>query len=297
MSNMLGAIELGGTKVIAAVANDENQLIDQVRIKTEQPGVVLEQIIAFFKAKQIELNKQIQAIGIASFGPINLDANSDDFGCFFDTPKAGWSRFPLIASLKAEFDVPYRLETDVSGALLAELKYGAAKGCDNAIYVTIGTGVGAGVMANRQLVQGQMHPEVGHMIIPTKREQGSCPFHANCLEGMASGPAIAFHAGAPAQDLASDHPIWDEVSDALAFMCHNLLMTLSTQRIVLGGGVMAQSQLLDAIRAKVRLSLNGYLSSVKSIEDLNGIIVKPGVSSDSGLIGATILAKQALARN
>lgn len=291
---MFGAIELGGTKVIAAVARGENELLEKIRIKTVDPETVVGALIDFFDQQQNKMASQIQSIGIASFGPIEVNQQSARFGTFYATPKQGWSDYPLVSKLKTAFDVPYRLETDVSGALLGEHKMGAAQDVQNAVYVTIGTGIGAGIMVNGELVQGQMHPEVGHMIIPTKREQGNCPFHRDCLEGLASGPAIALHAGAPAQDLPLAHPIWEEVSDALAVMCHNLLMMLSTQRIILGGGVMANPELINAVRQKTLMRLEGYLPTLKNKDEINNVIVSPGIESDSGLIGATILARQAI---
>ena len=288
---MYGAIELGGTKVICGVSEGQPDFVETARINTRGPQSTLAEIIEFFQHAESKFGK-MKGLGLASFGPVNLNAASPRYGSILKTPKQGWSNFPLLSKLQERFAVPMRITTDVNAALLAEHKLGAAKGVENAIYVTIGTGIGAGVLVNGQLANGFMHPEIGHMRIPHDGVAGICPFHGNCLEGLASGPAIAARAGCPAEELAEDHPIWESVAVNLADMCNNLIMTFATQRIILGGGVMASEGLFEKIKYHTNQKLNGYLPINDCTSGLDNLIVGASVDEGPGLVGALLLAQQ-----
>lgn len=288
---MYGAIELGGTKVICGVSEGPRDFVETARINTRDPQTTLAEIIDFFQRVESKYSK-LKSLGLASFGPVDLNTASTSYGSLLKTPKKGWSNFPLLSKLQEQFAVPMGITTDVNAALLAEHKFGAAKGVDNAIYVTIGTGVGAGVLVNGQLANGFMHPEIGHMRIPHDGVAGICPFHGNCLEGLASGPAIAARAGRAAEELAQDHPVWDSIAANLADMCNNLLMTFATERIILGGGVMARDGLLNKVKHHTNQKLNGYLPIEHCTSGLDDLIVGASVDEGPGLVGALLLAQQ-----
>ena len=289
---MYGAIELGGTKVVCGISQEQSDFVETVRISTRDPQSTLAEIIEFFQQGESKFGK-LKGLGLASFGPLNLNAASLSYGSLLKTPKQGWSNFPLLSVLQERFPIPIGITTDVNAALLAEHLLGAAKGVENAIYVTIGTGIGAGVLVNGKLANGFMHPEVGHMRIPHDGVVGVCPFHGNCLEGLASGPAIAARAGRPAEELTIDHPVWESVAVNLADMCNNLIMAFASERIILGGGVMARTGLLDKIKYHTLQRLNGYIPIEEYTRGLDNLIVEANVDQGPGLVGALILAKNA----
>lgn len=289
---MYGAIELGGTKVCCGIGRSDNEFVERYIIKTRDPQSTLSDVFDFFEHSQAEYG-ELLAMGLASFGPVDLNPGSPTYGSILKTPKAGWSDFPLLKNIRERFAIPTAITTDVNAALLAEHRMGAAQGVDNAVYVTVGTGIGAGVMVSGEIVNGFLHPEVGHMRIPTDEVEGVCPFHGDCLEGLASGPAIFARTGQPAQDLPYDHPIWDEVACNLGDMCNNLIMTLATERIVLGGGVMSKAGLLEKIKQQLKRKLNDYLPIDNCTQGLDSLVVSAGLRDGAGLTGALLIAQHA----
>ena len=294
---LLGGIEAGGTKFVCAVGTEDGDLRAETRFPTTTPAETLARAVAFF-AEQSKLHGRLAAIGVAAFGPLDPDPASPTFGRITTTPKPGWANADVVGLLRNALELPVGFDTDVNGAALAEGRWGAAQGLHTFIYLTIGTGIGGGIMAEGRLLHGLLHPEVGHMRIHhdwiVDPFPGSCPFHGDCLEGLASGPAIGRRWGMPAQDLPADHPAWELEAAHLAQALHSLICILSPQRIIMGGGVMEQPQLFPAVRRDVLALLNGYVQHTVVLEQIDGYIVPPGLGSRAGVLGALALAEQAL---
>ena len=237
-------------------------------------------------------------MGIGSFGPLCLDPAAPNYGSITSTPKPGWGNYPLLQALTEGRNLPAAMDTDVNAAVLAEIAMGAAKGCDNAVYITVGTGIGGGVAIHGKAVHGLVHPEVGHMLLsihpddPLKR--GVCPYHTCCAEGLAAGPALGKRAGQDARNLPDDHPVFQLEAYYLAQLCVNLIMTLSPERIILGGGVLARDGLLPMVRKQTLELLGGYVQHPAIQSGLESLIVKPALFPISGLAGAYLLGKEAL---
>ena len=248
-------------------------------------------MIGFFQEKGIE------KLGIGTFGPVDLRPDSPDFGTITATPKLDWRNYPLYTVLREALSVPCTFDTDVNAAALAECRLGAARGCENAVYVTVGTGIGAGICVGGKPVHGLMHPEVGHMLLkPNPRDpmpQGFCPYHESCLEGLASGPAISKRAGRDAGNLPDDDPAFTLEAEYLAQMCVNLIMVLSPEKIVIGGGVLEREFLLDRIRKETVRLLGGYIQAPEITARVDSYIVLPELYPISGLIGAWLLGRDA----
>ncbi|MEJ2759803.1 MAG: ROK family protein [Anaerolineales bacterium] len=242
----------------------------------------------------IEATYPLGGIGLASFGPLDLNPESATYGFITSTTKTAWRNFGIQPALEKRLQRKIPIDTDVNGAVLAESVWGAARGKQNAVYITVGTGIGGGVLVNGELVHGLLHPEIGHMRIRANEEwgdfKGVCIFHDYCLEGLASGPAIQARWGKPAEKLAADHPAWDAEAAILAGGVANLILTISPQVIILGGGVMSQSQLFPLIHARVRQLLNGYIQHPAILEYIEEYIVPPQLGKDAGLLGAAALA-------
>lgn len=286
----IGCIEAGGTKFVCGIIDEHKTILDQVVIPTGSPKETYDAMFAFFD--QFEMD----AIGVASFGPIDLNRSSKTYGHFTTTPKPGWAFTPFASVLEERYKVPVGFDTDVNGAALAELKYGAGANLDNLVYYTIGTGIGAGVVVNRTMVHGMMHPEAGHTLVrvhPKDTFEGVCPYHGDCLEGMASGLAMEKRWGIKAHLLTADHAAWDMEAYYIAQACVQAIVMVSPEKIVLGGGVMKQAHLFDLIHKYVKEMLNGYIQS-PLLDDLSTYIVAPGLGELSGMLGAYALALEAI---
>lgn len=288
---LVAGVELGGTKSIAVIAR-ERDIVARAQWPTgDDPATTLAAIADWFKRH--DLAPGIAALGIASFGPIGLHRNSDSYGKILDTPKPGWSGANVVGALSRGFAGPIAFDTDVAGAALAEGRWGASIGCAVHVYLTIGTGIGGGIVIGGQPHSGVHHPEIGHVRVrrsPNGSFPGICPFHGDCLEGLASGPAIAARAGQPAQYLPPDHPVWSAVVDEIADMMSSLILTLSPQRIVVGGGVgFGQAWLLPRLHTATAKILNEYLPG-HSAAALSRLITPPLLGADAGVYGAVALA-------
>lgn len=297
--SLWGGIEAGGTKFVCAVATGPDDLQAEIRFPTTTPAETVRQAVAFFR--QHQGNKGLDAVGIASFGPVDPNPDSPTFGYITTTPKPGWAHTDLAGAIREQLSVPVGFDTDVNGAALAEGRWGAAVGLHTFVYLTIGTGIGGGFVAHGRLVHGLIHPEMGHIRIPHDRDQdpfpGSCPFHGDCLEGLAAGPAIEARWGRRAESLPPKHPAWSLEAGYLASGVVNLICCLFPQRIILGGGVMGQAHLLPMVRTRVQELLNGYLQTPLILDHIEQYIVLPGLGARAGVLGAIALAEQAARRD
>jgi fructokinase len=293
MTRLLGAIEAGGTKFFCALGTDAGEIRAQARFPTTTPDETIGRAVRFFRGQEYALG-ELAAIGIASFGPLDLDPRSRTFGTITSTPKRGWEGTNLLAPIRAGLDVPVHIDTDVNAAAMAEWRWGAARGMDPVVYLTIGTGIGGGALVNGLPIHGLVHPEMGHFRVPHDRSTdpfaGSCPFHADCLEGLASGPAIEKRWGMRGETLPRDHPAWPLEARYLAMGIAAVICVLSPQRVILGGGVMQQDQLFPMIRAEVVSQLNGYVQAPAILDQIDQYIVPPGLGAQAGILGALALA-------
>lgn len=283
---LYGALEAGGTKMVCALGDENGTILAQTSIPTTTPAETLSAIIDWFR------DKEIASLGVACFGPVDLRRNSPTYGYITTTPKPGWANVDIVGTLKRALGVPVGFDTDVNGSLLGEVTYGQARGLTDAVYITIGTGVGAGILSGGRLVHGMLHPEFGHIPLtkhPEDLYEGHCPYHGTCFEGMAAGPAIEARWGQKAITLKDDLKVWDIEAHYIAEACTTLIMTLSPQIIILGGGVMHQEQLFPLIREKVRTMVNGYIRT-DELADLDHYIVPASLHDDQGIMGAIKLA-------
>ncbi|MEE3392581.1 MAG: ROK family protein [Lachnospiraceae bacterium] len=323
---LIGALEAGGTKMVTALAevSDEKgfmekaekmfmagsheyfigeksgvRLIDRAEIPTTDPDETIGRIGDYFEEKGM---KDILAVGIASFGPLELDKESPKYGYITTTPKPGWGDTDLLGRLKKRFEdngvhIPFGFDTDVNGSVLGEASFGCAKGLTDVVYITVGTGIGGGVISGGRLVHGMLHPELGHMRLTKKPEdmyECRCPFHKSCLEGLASGPAIEERWGLKAYDLADRAEVWELEGDYLAQALASLILTLSPQKIILGGGVMKQRQLFPLIRRNVQEELAGYIKTDEIMSGIDDYIVPESLYGHQGILGCVRLALDAL---
>ena len=297
MSALFGGIEAGGTKVVCGVGDGSGELRARLQFPTTQPEETIRRAIDFFRQFQAQ-GEQLAAIGIGSFGPVDVDPRSPTFGYVTTTPKPGWQNADVLGRIRAAFDVPVGFDTDVNAAALAEGRWGAARGLTDFIYLTVGTGIGGGALVNGELLHGLIHPEMGHMLIPHDKAadpfEGTCPYHGDCLEGLASGPALAARWGQAPHTLPDDHPAWDLEARHLGLGLANLILNLSPQRIILGGGVMSRKQLFPLVRAHTIEALNSYVEAPQILQDSQAYIVPPGLGRDAGVLGAIALAMRAV---
>ena len=290
---MFGAIEGGGTKFVCAVGTGPDDLV-VTQFPTTSPEATIHSALTFLKERS---GGRLQAVGIGSFGPVDLRPSSTTFGYVTSTPKPGWQNFNFAGAVRNGLDVPVGFDTDVDAAALGEARWGAAQSISDFLYLTVGTGIGAGVIVNGQILHGLVHPEVGHIRIPHNRQRdpypGCCPFHGDCLEGLACGPSMEKRWGKPARELPIDHPAWALEAHYLALGLANWVCTLSPKRMILGGGVMQQQSLFPLVRAELIRLLNGYVRSTELIENIERYVVPPKLGNRAGIAGALVLAEQA----
>ncbi|GGE84865.1 ROK family protein [Sphingomonas prati] len=294
---LYAGVELGGTKCVCILAAGPDRVVATERIATGAPGATLGRIVEVLR--EWDVATRARALGVGSFGPLELDPDAPDYGHVVRTPKPGWSGVDIVGPLVAATGLPVMLDTDVAGAALAEGRWGAARGLASHAYVTVGTGIGVGIVVNGQTVRGLGHPEAGHLRIPRMAGDdwpGHCPYHGDCVEGLAAGPAIAARSGRAAELLSPDDPAWDGVVHALAMMLHNLVLTTAPQRILLGGGVpVGQPHLIPRIRAALVASLGGYAHAERVAEDIQRFVSGPELGAMAGPMGAIALARLAIA--
>ena len=284
-TKILGAIELGGTKTVVAIGSSDGAVIREKRFPTTTPEATLGHAVDWLKAQEA-----ISRLGVASFGPIRVDPAAPDFGTMLATPKDGWKGFPVAGFLSGSLgDIAVALDTDVNAAALSEARLGAARGFDDVVYITIGTGIGGGVLSGGKLVHGTMHPEFGHVKVPRAPGDdfaGICPFHKDCIEGMASGPAIRARWGKPAHDLPPDHPAWETEAWYLAHGILSLLAILSPSIVVLGGGVSQAPGLHDRVNRILTEAAAGYFPI---LETGRPFVIPPALEQEAGIKGALLL--------
>lgn len=294
---LFGGIEAGGTKFVCAVGSGPDNMVAETRFPTTTPAETLGRALAFFDEQR--RHHDIAAFGIASFGPVDADPRSPTFGYITTTPKAGWPNTDIVGAFARQYGVPVGYDTDVNGAALGEHRWGAAQGLDTFVYWTIGTGLGGGGMVNGRLIHGLLHPEMGHMTVPHDRTRdpfpGNCPYHGDCLEGLAAGPALEARWGQRGETLPPDHEAWLLEAHYLALGLVNVITIVSPQRIILGGGVMAQPSVFPAVRSEVRRLLNGYIQMPAILTESDRYIVPPALGNQAGVLGAIALAQDALA--
>lgn len=293
--SLFGAIEAGGTKFLCAVGTGPDDLRAHTRFPTTTPEETLGRCLEFFRAQG-----KLEALGVGCFGPIELRPDARKYGHVTATPKVGWSNADIVGPLRRALDVPVGFDTDVNGAILGEARWGAARGLDTAVYVTIGTGIGGGALIGGQLAHGLVHPEMGHLLVPREPDDlefaGDCPFHGGrCWEGLASGPAMQRRWGQRAETLPADHPAWDLEARYIASGLASLVLVLSPERLILGGGVMQVEALFPLVRKYLMRSLAGYVQSDLVIKGIDQYVVPPGLGTQSGILGALALAQHAKA--
>lgn len=279
-----GGIEAGGTKFVCAVADENLKMVEKTSIPTTTPEETLEKVFAFFD--QYDLH----SMGIGSFGPIGIDPKKDSYGYILSTPKKGWAHYNFLGAMKERYAIPFAFTTDVNAAAYGELKEGAAQGKDSCIYLTVGTGIGGGVVVDGEIFQGASHPEMGHIHVkrhPEDDYEGNCPYHKDCLEGVAAGPSLEARTGIKGQDLPLDHKIWDIQAYYIGQALMNYSLTLAPDMIVLGGGVMNQNHLLEKIRQQFEEQMADYMETPPADE----YIVRWGLPNESGIRGCLLLAK------
>lgn len=288
---LYGGIEAGGTKWICAIGTGPDDIRAEVRFPTTTSAETLANAIAFFRAHESE---RLAAIGVGSFGPVDLNPASPSYGSITTTPKPGWAHTDIVKTLYQALGRPIGFDTDVNVALLGERQWGAARDCDVAVYITVGTGIGGGTVVGGKLVHGLIHPEMGHMRVVRDPVRdpfvGICPYHSDCLEGLACGPALKARWQTPAEELPADHPAWELEADYLGQAMANLLCILSPERIIIGGGVMSQPQMFPLVRAATQRWLNGYLQHPHILDHPDRLIVPPALGQRAGVLGAIALA-------
>lgn len=286
---ILGALEAGGTKMVCAIGDEKGNLTDRITFPTETPETTMPQMIAYFKKFNIE------ALGIGTFGPADLNPASKTYGHITTTPKLAWANFNIRGAFAEALQVPVGFDTDVNAAALGEAAFGCMRDINNGIYITIGTGIGVGILAEGKLLHGMLHPEGGHILLerhPSDNYKGCCPYHKNCFEGLASGPAIEGRYSKKAIELKNIPEVWELEADYIAKALVNYILILSPERIVLGGGVMHQEQLFPLIRKKTAELLNGYIKT-KQLDNLDTYIVPPSLNDNQGVLGCLKLAYEA----
>ncbi len=290
-------IELGGTKTVVGLVTANGELLGRVQIPTRNPSATLADASAALDELAAE-HGDIAGLGIGAFGPVHVNPASPHYGHLGRTPKLAWADFDVLGYFAARYAVPVALDTDVGAAARGEAIWGAAQDASPAVYVTVGTGVGAGILVDGRPVHGLLHPEVGHIRVPRAPGDdyaGSCPHHGDCIEGLVAGPSIIARWGSPLNELPDDHVAWAQISHYLGHLISNVILFVSPQRIVLGGGVLSNAALYPEVRGRVLELLNAYVSVPEIIEQLDELVVPPALGSDSGVLGAAAMAMAAAA--
>lgn len=292
---IIAGIEFGGTKTIAIIASGQ-KILDEFQIATTKPKEVLFELISWLKERQTRFN--FSSIGIASFGPLCLDIKSQYYGFITTTPKPYWGMIDVLGAFREAFNPPIAIDTDVNGAALAEYYWGASIGTNCSVYITIGTGIGGGIIVNGAPIHGFSHPEMGHAKIRRNYQtefKGVCPFHGDCFEGIASGPAISERTGIDAKNIGPEHEIWNYLGDEIAEFLTNIILTLSPQKIAIGGGVMNnRPDLFLRIHKSCHEKLNGYIHGL-DLKEISRIIVAPVLGEKAGPLGAIAIGLKAVA--
>ncbi|MHB8807890.1 MAG: ROK family protein [Anaerolineaceae bacterium] len=295
---MFIGIEAGGTKFNCIIAEDPENILAEKRIATTDPEQTMQETIQFIHQTVAPSSQKIQAVGIGSFGPLDLDPASLNFGSITSTPKTAWKHFNIKKAFEDALHLPVVLDTDVNAAAYGEFLWGTGKGKKHILYLTIGTGIGGGFVMDEKPYHGMLHPEMGHIFLADHLHndpfKGICPYHGNCFEGLASGPALQSHWGIEASQLEKDHPAWEQEAQLIALALCNYICILSPDIIILGGGVMQQMQLFPLIQKKVPEILNGYVQAEMITRNIAAYIVPPGLGSKSGVLGALALARLAV---
>ena len=298
MKQLFGGIEAGGTKFVCAIGTGPNDIRAEARFPTTTPEETIGKAIAFFREQKVQ-EGALTAVGIAAFGPLDPNPKSDRFGTITTTPKPFWENIDLAGAIRDALHVPVGFDTDVNGAALGEHRWGAAQGLDTFVYFTIGTGIGGGGMVNGKMMHGLLHPEMGHQLLRHDWDEdpfeGACPYHGDCWEGLAAGPAIGKRWGKPAEELPFDHPAWELEAKYIGLAVVNVITILSPQRIILGGGVMEQSQLFSKVRQNVQELLSGYVQHNLILDKIDSYIVPPRLGNRAGVLGAIALGETAVA--
>jgi fructokinase len=296
MTDTWGGIEAGGTKFVCMAGNSPDDVWAAASIPTSTPKDTFRSVLEFFR--EVQKIGALRGIGIASFGPIELDPTAPKYGYITTTPKQGWRNINVVGVLQTALDIPVAFDTDVNGAALGEYKWGAGKDLKNFLYLTVGTGIGGGLVINGSPLMGIGHPEMGHIRIPHDLEadpfRGNCPYHRDCFEGLASGPAIEARWGVSPSELPPDHRAWHLEANYLALALTNYIFIFSPQRIIIGGGILNMPGLLEKTRAAVMRLMGGYLGNSEMIDNIDSYIVKPQLGGRAGVLGAIALAKDRL---
>ncbi len=288
----VGALEAGGTKMVCAIGNEKGEILERVSVPTQTPEITIPKLLEYFRDKEIE------ALGIGCFGPVDLNPLSETYGYITTTSKLSWRNYNICGQFKEHLRVPLGFDTDVNGSMLGEATWGCAKGLDTAIYITVGTGVGVGILAGGKLLHGMQHPEGGHILVPRREDDtyaGNCPYHGTCMEGLAAGPAIEGRWGKKATELSDCPEVWELEAHYLAYAVTNYILLLSPQKVILGGGVMHQEQLMPLIREKVKQMLGGYVQT-RELLHMDSYLVLPSLNDNQGIMGALKLGIDAKTR-
>jgi fructokinase len=293
-AKLYGGVETGGTWCVCALGTGPGQLVAHDRFPTGTPEATIERIVAFFAS---DAHPAPAAIGLGSFGPVDVDPDSPTWGSVTTTPKPGWSHTPVAPVLRERLGIPVAFDTDVNAAALGEQRWGAGRDVRSLCYLTVGTGIGAGLLVEGRPVHGLVHPEVGHLRLPHDLARdpfaGVCPFHGDCWEGLACGPALSARWRAEGGDLPDDHPAWALEAEYVALGILSIVMVASPHRVIVGGGVMERAPLLGLVRQRLRALVGGYLDLPLLGDEVVRYVVRPELGDDAGVLGAIALAPQA----
>lgn len=296
--SLVGAIEGGGTKFVCAIGHSPARILDRVTIPTTDPVNTLAACVHFFQQMTLR-HGRIAALGFACFGPLQLRRDAPDFGCLQSTPKPGWSQANVLAQLEDALDVPVALDTDVGSAAEAEWHLGAGRGLGSLAYVTVGTGIGGAVVPNISPAQRMTHAEMGHVLVRRDPRDGNfagvCPFHGDCLEGLACGPAIRARWNCDLSSLPQDHPGRSIIAGYLGQLVTSIALLHAVDRIAMGGGVMGDSSLLPLVRHAAHRQLNGYMQPLRDLAQVETFVARPVLGDDAAIAGAMLQARHLLA--